>query len=409
MTSISAVAPLHCAQITGPAVATVPSTECPIWLPQPLIGGAEPCDCMSMMMAAVERMSAMSSDESLRQIQANQGKLDKALDKFMDKIKEALEAERKASHKTKHKRKGLFGKITGAIAHTCAKIIGAAVDFAKDLVEAPFEIGYSMAKNGGNPVKAFKSALAEQFKELSNNGNWAKSVQEFTQGVILFTADVSAFAVSCIPVVNTITNGGEMPSFDKLKENATNLYNSLSENILQNEGFWDVIEPIAKAAAVASAAFSGGALAPIALGVMALLEVNAHTDFLGSAFGQEAGQWVALGLSVGCGLLAGFGESPSQIAKIATRMSTATKALGGLATLDQGRLELAQAKLDRNCAIKNTEVQETLQRIRMLHDIADELVEAYSDVSDGRQTNQALFQSLMQSEISAESAAIFRA
>jgi len=387
--------------VAGP-VAAAPS-GCETGLPTPLLCGGEPTDVLGMMMAAVERMSLISGDEAEKRIQDNHAKLDKAMDDFMDKISQALEAARKAA-KAK-KKKGLFGKIAGAVGGIAAKIVGATVDFVKDTIKAPFEMGYSFAKNGAT-LDAFKASLEHQFNELTTNGDWANSVEKFTAGVVQFAADYADFAVACSTVAARAVATGESP-IELLKEEAIQLWESLSDNILANEGFWDVIEPLAKATAVAAAIGTGGALGFVAVGVMMMLEIDSKTSFLDKAIGEDVAPYVRVGMGVGVSASVAFGGG--EVSNLVKYLGGTKEVLGGLAQVDQARINLKEAKLAKEDALRDADMQQTLHRVRTLHQLADDLVEAFEEISQGRQTNHALFQSLAQGQNAAEAATVFRA
>jgi len=407
MTAIAAVSTSPCAPpVAGPA-------ECPqgdggpSGLPPPLLGGAEPTDVLGMMMAAVERMSSISGEESEKRIRVNQQKLSKAIDDFIDKIAEAMEAARKAAAARKKKKRGLLGKVGSAVGRTCGKVVGSAVDFMKDAAEAPFEIGIAMVKNGGNPVQAFQSALRDQLSELTTNGDVAASVEGFTRGVVQFAADFADFAVAFTLASAKDGLSGNTPSLDALREAGCKVWESLSENILMNEAFWDVVEPLAKAAAVAGALASGGALAPLAVGALMLLEADARTGFLEEVVGADAAPYVRMGLALGTAAVAMGGTG--EIATMARYVQAGTTVLGGMANIEQARLSLEEAGRVRDEAHREADLQEILHRVRTLHQIVDELVEALTETSDTRQANQSMFQSLSQTQASVESAMILRA
>ena len=406
MTTIGSVGAAPCMpSLGGPAAAS--SADGGIGgLPAPLFDGGEPTDVLGMMMAAVERMSSISGDESEKRIQNNQKKLDNAVDEFMDRIADALEAARKAAQ-AKKKKKGFFGKIASSVGKLCAKAVGAAVDFMKDVAVAPFEIGYKVAMNAKDPLNAFKNALDEQFTQMTTNGSWAASVEGFTQGVMQFSADFADFAVAYTAACAQAGLAGEGSAFNALKNEATKLWDSFSDNILTNEGFWDVVEPVAKAAAVAGAVASGGALSFLAVGAMMLLEADSKTGFLSEAVGADAAEYVRVGLALGAAACVAAGDA--DLAKLARYVGGTAKVLEGVATIEEARLELKEAKLVKQDALREADMQQTLHRVRMLHELADDLIEAYAEVSEGKKSNHAMFQSLSQAQSNCEAATVFRA
>ena len=404
MTTIAPVSGMQCIPLTGTGLGSPQSASAIPGLPPPLVDGTEPTDVLGMMMAAVERMSSMSGDETEKQIKANHAKLEKAMDDFMDKIAQAAEAARRASKKTK---KGFFGKLAQSLGGICAKVIGASVDFLKDLVEAPFEIAYAVAKNCRNPLQAFKDALSDQFTELSTNGQWAKSIEQFTQGVIQFAADFADFALAYTYACARSGLTCDGAALASLKQEAMKMWESFSDNILANEGFWDVVEPLAKAAAVAGALATGGALGFLAIAAIMLLEVDCKTGFLEAAVGKEAAPFVRAGLAIGATALSmGAGGDAG---KLAQYVGGTARTLGGVAMVDEARRDYLQAKTDKAEAMRDADLQEVLHRVKTLHELADDLVDAFSEVGEGRRAIHSSFQAISEAQCAAESATIIRA
>ena len=159
-------------------------------------------------------------------------------------------------------------------------------------------MGYKVATNIKSPGAALSAAIDEQMTELSTNGELASSVDGFTRGVTQFSADLAKFSAT-YTMAKCALSGDPIES---MKEEAKEVWESLAENILRNEDFWEVAEPLAKAAAVAAALVSGGTLAFVAVAVFLLLEVDHHTGFIEEAVGSEAAPWVRAGLGGRCHL-----------------------------------------------------------------------------------------------------------
>lgn len=401
MTSVGAVGCPAYGPVMGDNAVGTPAQGAIPGLPSPLLDAATPDDVLGMMMAAVERMASLSVDENQEQVRVHQQKLERAIDDFLDKIAASIEAARKAAaERAKEKSRGFFGTIASSVGKVCANVVGSVIDFAKDAVEAPFEIGIALVKNGGNPLQAFQSALVDQFQQLTTDGDVAASVAGFTEGVLEFTADFADFCVACSMDFAT----GRL---DRLDDAAGKLWESLSDHILMNPAFWDVVEPLAKAVTLAGAVASGGALAPIAVGLMLFLEVDSKTGFLERAVGEQAAPYLRMGLALAASSLT-LGAS-GQTATLARYVLGGTTALEGLATVEQGRLDLEQARRIREKSLENIGLQDAQHRVQMLHQLVDELVEALGEAMDTRKTNQMMFQSLAQTQMQVSSAVVFRA
>jgi len=98
-----------------------------------------------------------------------------------------------------------------------------------------------------------------------------------------------------------------------------------------------------------------------------------------------------------------------QTATLARYVLGGTTALEGLATVEQGRLDLEQARRIREKSLENIGLQDAQHRVQMLHQLVDELVEALGEAMDTRKTNQMMFQSLAQTQMQVSSAVVFRA
>lgn len=372
-------------------------------LPSPLLTGTDPTDLLAMIMAAVERMSSDSIDQTEKQIRADQKKLEKALNDYLDKIAASIAAAKKAKKK---KKGGFFKRAARKVAKTCAKAVGSTADFLVDAVKTPVKVTIAVAKGIDNPIQAFTSALLNQLDELTSNGSVANSVEKFTQGVLEFSVALVDFVASYSAACLSGALNGDPLALKAIKDQAIELWDDFSDNILQNEGFWDIVEPLAKAAMIASAAATGGILGPVAVGVLIVLEVDARTGFLDDAVGKDAAPWLRLGLAVGASLaMSGSGD----MAQVARFIQGGTAILGGLAAVDTARLDLKEAKRVKEEMFRQAEMQETLNQIRQLHDKVDELIDELEEKSEERSSFQSSFQSLAQTQTFAMSATIIRA
>lgn len=370
-------------------------------LSEPLCNAKEPQDLLAMMMATMERMSQASINETEMRICVNQKKLDKAMDTYLEKLSETIEQLKK------EKSKGFLRNAFDSIVNVCAKIIAATVDFAKDSIEAPIEIAIAVAKGNDDPLGALKGALKEQYHELTTNGCAAESVEQFTKGVLAFSADLAEFVQDISVELARTTASGRSFDVEKLKEKCSELWESLSSNILRNEGFWDVMEVVAIAAVIAGSIMTGGALGVVAIALVVLLQVDKKTGVIEDIAGKEAAPWIRLGMSIAAAACSA-GASGEYVHILQTIQATTTT-ISGVAAIDQARVSYLEAKRQKQEMMREADLRQSLHNIQQLRDMIDELIQLLDERSTDRAETHSAFHNLVQTQANSFCAAVIKA
>jgi hypothetical protein len=256
------------------------------------------------MLAAMEELSRSSVEHGELRLRRNQDRMREALGELVEKVRDSMDA----AHKTEKEKDGgggFFGDVIDAVADVAGEIAGTVADLARDAVVTPFEATAGIARNVTDPG-AILNVLRAEMHDLATNGETADSVKDFTKGVVKLEASVIELMVKLeLALARAGLEGRDLG--DVIAGDAKELWESFRTNILENEGFWEVTSAIAKGAAVAGAAMSGGTLAFVAAGVFVLLEADAKTGFVAGVAGEDAAPWVRLGLHVAAAALLGAG------------------------------------------------------------------------------------------------------
>lgn len=371
----------------------------------PSLGAGDPTDAMAMLMASMQELSQMGLSESETRMRVNADQLDEKVHEFVKKIAEAIEAARKAAEEADDDG-GWFSDAVDAVADVVGDVLGSAVDFAKDAIEAPFEIGYAAITNPGD-MSALYEAVKQQVSELSTDGEWADSVDGFTEGSIKFALDSAVFAAKLVAAMAQATLSGE-DAWEAMKDECKSLWKSFQANILENPEFWEVASVVGKAAAVGLAVASGGLAAPIAIGVMLALEVDNRTGFIEDVVGPDAAPWVRIGLvaaqtAVTLGA-AGGGDAPQWLAVV----KGAVTVLAGARDVNAAVKAREDAAERRAEAKREAAIQETLNHIKALQRLQDDLLEVYREQSQTKSSFMQLGQQLTEIRAANLSAGLMR-
>ena len=366
--------------LTAPRVLSGQEANWEYLLPTPTIGAIDGYDMMSRVMATMERMAEASLEETQNRIEVNQQKLDKSMEDYLEKMAQA------AREAAKERSKGFFSKICDAVVDTCASVIGTVADFAVDSVEAQFEIARDVVRGIDNPGNALKNALLEQAAELTSNGDRANSVREFTQGTLRFGVDLAVcshqLALECARCVAE----GKSVDMAVVKELLDELWNSFSENILTNKGFQDVMEVVAVAAAVGASVLSGGTLGAVAVALIIAMQIDKNTGALDKALGDDVAPWMRLAMCVAVAACTGAVDGSS--AQAAKTVQGVTTMVSGVSTVEQARLTYLHAAEQRGEALTQAELQQSLDTIQRLREVAGQLIDELQEKTETKTTLQ---------------------
>ena len=72
--------------------------------------------------------------------------------------------------------------------------------------------------------------------------------------------------------------------------------------------------------------------------------------------------------------------------------------LSGLKQVDAGMVDLEQASVDRDEAYREADLQETLNRIRLMHTMIDELMQALEEASDSKTKTSELANDVVEAD-----------
>lgn len=371
----------------------------------PSLGAGDPTDAMAMLMVSMQELSEMGLTESETRMRVNAEKMDEKLQEFVTKLAKAIEAARKAAEEAKDDG-GWFSSVVDCVADVVGDVLGSVVDFAKDAVEAPFELGYAAITNPGD-LSALYAAVKDQVSQLSSDGEWADSVDGFTEGAVKFAMDTAVFAAKLVAAMAQATLTGES-AWDAMKDECKALWKSFQSNILENPAFWEVASVVGKAAAVGVALASGGVAAPVVIGVMLALEVDSRTGFIEDVVGPDAAPWVRIGLvaastavTLGAG---GLGDAPQWL----TAVKGAVTVLAGARDVNAAIKGMDAAAERRAEAKREAAIQETFNQLKALQRLQDDLMAVYQEQSQTKSSFMQLGQQLTQIQAANMSATLMR-
>jgi hypothetical protein len=365
-------------------------------LPDPS-ASAEPLDPLAMLLVSMEANNAAT----LKATQARIGQAREKLDLHLEKLLKQLE-----DHDQGHKRRkglgGVFKKAVSDVADVGAKVVGTVADVTKDVAWMPIDNAVSVLKHLDDP-QAMLHSLKADFAQLGEKSDYQKAVEQAITGATRFATDLLAFQATALIAMSENAVRGE-PLAEAVKDQGRALWESFKSNIIDNDGLWQVAGEFAKVAAVAATVASGGALAPLAVGLFVLLEADSRyglTQELG-----EAGPYVRLGLEfalTACTAGAGSAnDGATALARSAQVVSGATAVRNGVHALDEG---LAKAAERRRAA----DVQATMNRMAQLQRLVETLISDLKEQSENRTRTQELGGAAIQARDGASAAAVFRA
>ncbi len=268
-----------------------------VGLSPPLVSPGEPSDVLGMLMALMERLASQGVSETSQSIRANQNKLAEAMDKFRAKMEEIA---RKAEKAEKDDGWGFLGDICSAVCDFVGDIagecFGTLTEVSVDWARGGFDVIIGLCK-GGN----LEALLNQELQDLTSQGDVSETIKGATRGVTDFYRDaLNAYT----GMLEDIAAGKDV--FDSMKDMGTDMWNSFVDTIIENEDVMEVLGTALKVAAVGAAVASGGLLGLAAAGLFALSTVDQHTGLCNEVFGEEAGPWVSLGISVAAAVCLGF-------------------------------------------------------------------------------------------------------
>jgi len=361
-----------------PTSTTVPhrhellSTETPGPLPPPEFLGDTPSDALSEMLLLLERSNQNSLQLSVSEIKAARERMVELQRQLADELKRALDAARKSQHK----KKGWFSRTFGKVIDAVAKVVGKQAELTHDLVKLQVDLAVSLGKNFRDGEALFQS-MRNDLLELSESSETEQAVEGFTAGTVKFMGDVAAFQFVLVAALAEKAAQGDALR-DALADQAEKLWHSAETNVLDNPDFWTVTERIAQGAAVASAVASGGALAPVAVGLILALEADNRFGYLDAAFKENA-RWVRIGLNIAAAACAG--GSSNQVLKWT---QIAVSAVDGAGSVYHGVKAAQEADRQADEIDRQADTQETLYQIQETQRLIETLIDLYEEKSDHR-------------------------
>lgn len=351
-------------------------------------------DALVQLMTALVRLSDLSISESEVKVALNTKQIQT---RYQDYLKRVAEARKEA----KEDGGGIFGSIAKKLADLLADTVGGALDFMDEVSGAQLEVTLKLLPDD---IDFFLRALTDELGELSSE--WRESIDGFVEGTIRFSCDVAAFSVAATGGIAAALIEGQ-PLDEAALGEAKALLHSARTNLLENEDFMEVVSVLGKSAAMAAAVGSGGALAPVALGVLlAISELDSRYQILDEL--GDAAPYVRIGVSaatVTVGLMAGGADT----AKVVSYLNAAVGIVSGAATMNAGARALQAAANRRAEAEQAIAIKQALQRVAQLQRLQDDLIIAYQEHVKAK--NGVLESSARLFEIRAESysASVLRA
>lgn len=353
---------------SGPLPASPLEPGAPGALPPPTLESFDSADPLSMMLALVERMSQTSSDHTERMLEGAKDKLKDQLQTFMKQMAEAIAAAQRAARSKKKS-----GGFLGSVVNTVAKVIGGTVG----------------------------KALAE----ITRSPSLEKTVEGFAKGALQFAADLTAFQAKVL--VALAENGGDFEAaWDQVKSEAKELWGSFQQNILENPDFMAVVGLAVKVAAVAAAISSGGTLALVAVGVMALCELDKEANFIADVVGEDAAPWVRMGMQVGAAIVLGIDGDADAALRI---LQGGAAVIQGASTVNAGVKLLQESKREAEELRRQANIQQTLNRMQQTQRMIEDLLTMLEENADNQTRSREAGSSLVQLEAAAAESVVMRA
>jgi hypothetical protein len=185
------------------------------------------------------------------------------------------------------------------------------------------------------------------------------------------------------------------------------LWGSLKQNLLDNPHFWAVTGAIAKGVAVAGAVMSGGALAPVAIGLIVLMEADQRFGVIEKLVGKEAAPWVRLGVELGAAacLLAG-GASGSRLLDLVRSGAGFVQGAGAMYSAYHTAVS-AEARADE--LEQQAELTSSVNRMHRLQRLLDTLLSSLDDDAKSNEQTRTLGTALVQTRVATHAALILPA
>jgi hypothetical protein len=387
MNSVGPATPVATASVPVPeSVAVAPSSL----LPPPECAAAGPQDVLGMLLMLIEQQGQASSTASEREIAAAQTQLKEELAEYLKALRDAAERAREEAKDDG----GWFSDVVDCVASVAGEIIGAIADFAVDAITLPIDTTKAMVE-GLTKGRNVLAALGSELADLGRNGSVAEDVKGFTRGVIKFVADANAFFIKLEAAIVKAALSGENV-WQAMGAEAEQLWGSLKSNILENEHFWVVTGEIAKVVAVAGLVMSGGALAPVALALIAVSELDKHTNFIEDAVGEKAAPWVRLGLQLATAVCAGIALAGQNSSALVRGLSAGVSIVQGGGAVYQGVQTIIEAQREAAELERQAELTKQLQLVQRLQRMIEALLGELKGKTEHQSTTRELSSELYQ-------------
>jgi hypothetical protein len=339
-------------------------------LPSPTLEALDPSDPMGQLMAMLERMNELSTRQTERELKQAGEQMKEQLDKFLKLMADAIRRAQQAGKKKK--KKGFFKKLSSSICNSVASAVG--------------------------------GTLGKALATVTMSPSLEKKIEGFTRGALQFSADLAAFNAKL-----AIALASDGPDFEKawddVKAEAKELWGSFQENCLENPDFMEIVGYVAKAAAVAGAIGSGGALAPVAIGIIVALEVDSRTNFIEDTFGEEAAPFIRGGLAVGAAVIVGSGDSGAAV----KYLQAGTAVIQGASDVNAGIKMLEEGKRQARELNHQADLMETLNRMQQFQRLIDDLLAEMEDHAENKNRNRQLSTGIVEVQAATQEAMILRA
>jgi hypothetical protein len=336
-------------------------------LTPPTLEALDPSDPMGQLMAMLERMNQLSTQQTERELRQAGDQMKEQLDKFLKLIADAIRQAQQTAKKKK-KKKGFFKKLCSSV----ASVVG--------------------------------GTLGKALATITMSPSLEKKIEGFTRGALSFSADLAAFNAKL--AIALATDGPDAAkAWDDVKAEAKELWESFQENCLENPDFMEIVGYLAKAGALAAAVGSGGALAWVAVGVFLLCEVDNRTNFVEDVFGEEAAPWVRLGMNVAASVLTGMSGGSAAVRYLQAGTAViqgASDINAGIKMLEEGEREAEELRHEAN-------LLETLNRMQQFQRLIDDLLAEMQDHAENKGRTRELSNGVVELQAAANEAVILRA
>lgn len=370
-------------------------------LPEPLASAFTSSDPLAQMMMTLQQSSDTSLSLSALRIHDTQSALREKLEAYLEKLQEMCDKLRAAQEDDGG---GWFSDAFDFVGDLIGEIAGTLTDLQVDLVTLPEQLVLDVVNNIKDPA-AMMQALQTTSAGLFENGQTAEDVHGFTQGVVSFAADFTELTARMqIAVARGALNG---ESLDRaIAPDLHQLLASLKHNLLDNQHFWSVVNAVGKGVAVAAAAGSGGALAPVAIGLMVLMEADQRFGVIEKVAGEKAAPSLRLGLGVATAACLAFGGASNHalalLQKGTALLNVAHAGYSAYRTLELGN-ERAEQLEDQ------AELTSRLNGMQRLQRLLDELLTSLDDDQASHERTQKLGAEVIETKMAGDAAMIFSA